>query len=153
MSGAGGEPPIVARARQRAKAGRDHRLEAAYDLGRRGEEAPDWIRGELSYEWSYESGVRDREAALAGRPNTRAERIRTADELIAATRPTTPPPSSSPPEAPGGSSSPGVVVSAGGNIGSAILGAFAYALMVNILKGTGREWLKAKWTNGDGKLP
>jgi hypothetical protein len=39
------------------------------------------------------------------------------------------------------------------SIGSAILGAFAYALLINVIKGTGTAWVEAKFTNGHGSLP
>lgn len=50
-------------------------------------------------------------------------------------------------------SSSGVSLSIGSSVGSAILGAFAYALLINVIDGTGQAWLKAKWTNSDGTLP
>jgi hypothetical protein len=157
----------AAAGRPRSSRGGSSKTSLAFDLGRKGEHAPAWLGDDPRYSDAYENGVSERDRSAAGAPAREPEpapgsdnvtdigdapsarKRRTGGRARKAWSSTT-----GSQRWPGFvSTGGGLVVSSTGNIGSAILGAFGYALLVNILKGTGTAWLKAKWTNGDGKLP
>jgi hypothetical protein len=154
--------------RPRSTRGGSSKRSLAYDLGHRGEDAPAWLGDHPDYADAYEEGVSDRDAtggADTGRREDtppRAHRRDTsrssASNVVPISTARSAPPASSTrrastSSAPAPAKGSSAIVTAGGSVASAVLGAFAFALLRNVIEGTGTKWLSAKWTNGDGKLP
>lgn len=163
--------------RPRSARGGSSKTNLAYDLGRKGEPAPPWVHDEPAYADSYEEGVSDRDGAggtdsgprrapqRRSAPKRTEQPTKNADVIPISSAPSAPPSKDTSSSGPflgqswptsvssGAGKTQGAVIRATGSAGSAVLGAFAYALFINVLGGTGTKWLSAKWTNGDGKLP
>lgn len=154
--------------RPRSHRGGSARANLAYDLGRRGEPAPAWLRDHPEHAGEYERGVDDRDAAQAGAPprerNDPTDPARHADEAIPVSDADRrefgdePAPAD---ESGRRSLLPSVnFTSSGGGVtaqvSSALIGLGLYAVVVNFARGGWPQvtrWFWAKLTNAGGTLP
>lgn len=149
--------------------GGNSRRHLAYDLGYRGEPLPAWAEDHPTLIDAWEDGVSDRDRAggdtqpAGGPKKPKAEPA--ASEPASATR-TPATGDSSPTPEPSRSSASGLpslrmprstsIETVSDSLGSVLVGLVGYAIVINAIRGgwTGvKQWLSAKFTNGDGSLP